>query len=403
MRRAAGFTRWLNNVVGGIRSFRCRQGQLPAADFTGDTLLDVAPVTTTFSDESTGSPTVWHWEKNDGSGWRDFEGTPTVQNPTENFSDGTWSIRLTVSSASGSSQPRIKTNYIQSCGPPIARIAPHISGNVLELDGTQSAGVGLTYVWAADGGGGTFNPNNTNATPTVDYTGQADTPSPFTLTLTITDAAMQTANTTLGLNVLSDAPVYANMPVPQPVLSHAIAVNNRAKVIAASLPGGVTGVAIMTSSPSLGGDPSSGSANPASLSGAYYESNHWGAGAGEIGEFALRVIVDGTPFFSPDPFPSYTIASPVLNVTLAGDGITNTNVVWDTAGSVFDSTGGAAAYRVYVDDVEIYNGANTTDEFDGAAYADGQHVVHVVIVLWTGDTAGADGTFTVTAGVITVP
>jgi hypothetical protein len=60
----------------------------PTADFTGTPLSGSSPLSVAFTDTSTnegGSPT-FHWEKNDGSGWQDFAGTPTAQNPTETFS-----------------------------------------------------------------------------------------------------------------------------------------------------------------------------------------------------------------------------------------------------------------------------------------------------------------------------
>jgi len=55
------------------------------ADFTGTPLFGSSPLEVEFTDTSTGSPTSWFWEKNDGSGWVPFEGTPTAQNPTEDF------------------------------------------------------------------------------------------------------------------------------------------------------------------------------------------------------------------------------------------------------------------------------------------------------------------------------
>jgi hypothetical protein len=58
----------------------------PVADFTGTPLSGSSPLSVAFTDTSTGGAgTSWHWEKNDGSGWQDFAGTPTAQNPTESF------------------------------------------------------------------------------------------------------------------------------------------------------------------------------------------------------------------------------------------------------------------------------------------------------------------------------
>jgi PKD repeat protein len=62
-------------------------GSLPTADFTGTPLSGSSPLSVAFTDTSTGeggSPTFL-WQKNDGSGWVNFAGTPTAQNPTETF------------------------------------------------------------------------------------------------------------------------------------------------------------------------------------------------------------------------------------------------------------------------------------------------------------------------------
>jgi hypothetical protein len=57
----------------------------PVADFTGTPLTITSGQTVTFTDASTNTPTSWLYEKNDGSGWVNFSGTPTAQNPTETF------------------------------------------------------------------------------------------------------------------------------------------------------------------------------------------------------------------------------------------------------------------------------------------------------------------------------
>lgn len=84
----------------------------PVADFSvDDTTIDTA-TTATFTDLSTNTPTSWLWEKNDGSGWVNFTSTSANQNPTQTFTAGTWSIRLTATNAGGSSTPVAKTDYV---------------------------------------------------------------------------------------------------------------------------------------------------------------------------------------------------------------------------------------------------------------------------------------------------
>ena len=89
----------------------------PVAAFSGTPLSGTAPLTVTFTDASTNTPTSWLWEKNDGSGWVNFDGTPTAQNPSEDFAVGTWSVRLTATNAAGS-DAETKTDYITADAPP---------------------------------------------------------------------------------------------------------------------------------------------------------------------------------------------------------------------------------------------------------------------------------------------
>lgn len=86
----------------------------PVAGFTGTPLSGAASLSVAFTDTSTHTPTSWLWEKNDGSGWVSFAGTPTVQNPTEVFAAGIWSVRVTVSNASLVSSTSTRTDYLTS-------------------------------------------------------------------------------------------------------------------------------------------------------------------------------------------------------------------------------------------------------------------------------------------------
>lgn len=89
----------------------------PTAAFSGTPTSGDAPLEVAFTDESTGSPTSWLWEKNDGSGYVNFEGTPTAQNPTEEFAAGTWDVKLTATNAGGSDAEE-KLDYITAEAPP---------------------------------------------------------------------------------------------------------------------------------------------------------------------------------------------------------------------------------------------------------------------------------------------
>lgn len=92
--------------------------QAPVAAFSGTPLTGTDPLAVAFTDASTFTPTAWAWEKssNGGSSWAAFAGTPTVQNPSENFAVGTWSVRLTASNAGGGTVAT-RLNYIVVTAP----------------------------------------------------------------------------------------------------------------------------------------------------------------------------------------------------------------------------------------------------------------------------------------------
>lgn len=91
-------------------------GSPPVADFSGTPLAGPKDLSVTFTDLSTNSPTSWSWEKSPSlapTEWVPFESEPTVQNPTEEFTEEIWNIRLTATNAAGSDD-ETKNNYIAS-------------------------------------------------------------------------------------------------------------------------------------------------------------------------------------------------------------------------------------------------------------------------------------------------
>lgn len=67
----------------------------PSAAFSGAPLSGQAPLTTTFTDASTGAPTSWTWDFGDG-------GSSTAQSPSHTYTAaGTHDVSLTVTSAAG--------------------------------------------------------------------------------------------------------------------------------------------------------------------------------------------------------------------------------------------------------------------------------------------------------------
>ena len=79
--------------------------QKPVINCWGSPRSGTAPLTVTFKDNSTGSPTAWNWSFGDGT-------TSTVQNPKHTYSAaGSYTIKLTVTNAAGSTATT-KYNYI---------------------------------------------------------------------------------------------------------------------------------------------------------------------------------------------------------------------------------------------------------------------------------------------------
>jgi PKD repeat protein len=77
----------------------------PVADFSGAPTSGQAPLSVTFTDESTGTVTGWSWDFGDGS-------TSTEQNPTHTYTDSrTYTVSLTVTGPEGSDD-EIKTDFI---------------------------------------------------------------------------------------------------------------------------------------------------------------------------------------------------------------------------------------------------------------------------------------------------
>jgi len=77
-------------------------GNAPVAAFSTAVTNGVAPVSATFTDASTNTPTTWNWESRiaDNGTWTSFS---TDQNPVHSFTTpGTYDIRLTAANADGS-------------------------------------------------------------------------------------------------------------------------------------------------------------------------------------------------------------------------------------------------------------------------------------------------------------
>lgn len=83
------------------------------AEFTADCTSGIAPLTVTFTDCSSGTPTAWMWDFGDG-------GNSTSQNPSHEYSTpGTYAVTLTVSNqASNDSETKTDYVYVDYAGRP---------------------------------------------------------------------------------------------------------------------------------------------------------------------------------------------------------------------------------------------------------------------------------------------
>jgi len=79
----------------------------PVANFTGTPITGLAPLTVTFTDQSTNTPATWNWTFSDGNGTN-----ATDRNPVHTYlAPGTYDVSLNVTNAGGSNNVT-KSGYI---------------------------------------------------------------------------------------------------------------------------------------------------------------------------------------------------------------------------------------------------------------------------------------------------
>lgn len=129
-----------------------QSGSAPIASFTATPRSGTAPVTVSFTDESTNTPTSWQWDFGDG-------GSSNEQNPTHSYNtEGTYTVSLTATNSYGSDTEE-KTDYITvSSGgnTPIAEFTANTtSGSApLTVDFTdQSSNNPTSWQWDFGDGG----------------------------------------------------------------------------------------------------------------------------------------------------------------------------------------------------------------------------------------------------------
>jgi PKD repeat protein len=154
----------------------------PKANFTASTTSGCAPLSVTFTDTSSGTITSRNWSFGDGT--PNGSGTPVTHQYT---TPGTYTVTLTVSTASCGSDTKTMTNYI-NVGPPLANFtASPTSGcapltvNFVDNSIFDPNTVTNPTSWNWSFGDGT--PSSTLHNPTHQYTN----PGTYTVSLTVSN------------------------------------------------------------------------------------------------------------------------------------------------------------------------------------------------------------------------
>jgi PKD repeat protein len=172
----------------------------PVAAFSGSPTSGTVPLTVTFTDQSTGSPTSWSWTFGDG-------GTSTAQSPVYTYnSTGTYTVTLTATNTVGSDS-ETKTNYItvNACNAPVAAFvgSPTTGGAPLTVNFTdQSTNSPTSWSWTF-GDAGTSTAQN----PSHVYS----TAGTYTVTLTAANSCGSDAETKTNYIAVTTAPTWTTI------------------------------------------------------------------------------------------------------------------------------------------------------------------------------------------------
>jgi PKD repeat protein len=159
----------------------------PVAAFSGTPLSGAAPLTVTFTDESTNTPTSWAWDFGDG-------GTSNAQNPSHDYTAaGTYTVTLTATNSAGSDIEE-KTAYITVTGtaPPVAAFSATPFSGAVPLSVTftdESTNSPTSWSWTFGDGG-----TSTEQNPSHTYNAAGT----YTVSLTATNAGGSDGETKSG-------------------------------------------------------------------------------------------------------------------------------------------------------------------------------------------------------------
>ena len=170
----------------------------PVASFSANPTSGTVPLTVSFTDTSTGSPTGWSWDFGDGSP------LSTLQNPGHTYTlAGTYTVKLTASNSGGSNTAQGTITVNAPAVPPVASFSANpTSGTVPLTVSFTDTSTGSPTGWSWDFGDGS--PLSTLQNPGHTYT-LAGT---YTVKLTASNSGgSNTAQGTITVNAPAVPPV----------------------------------------------------------------------------------------------------------------------------------------------------------------------------------------------------
>ncbi|OPY29364.1 MAG: PKD domain protein [Methanocella sp. PtaU1.Bin125] len=177
----------------------------PVAQFSGNPLSGMAPLSVAFTDQSTGSITAWAWDF-DNNGATDS----TLQNPVWTYSAaGTYTVKLTVTGPGGTDD-EVKPGYITvtALQKPVAAFTgtPTSGYAPLTVQFTdQSTNSPTSWKWEYKKGSGSWTQFSTDQSPSYTFTATGT----YSIRLTATNAA--------GSNTLTKTNYITVSTPPKPV------------------------------------------------------------------------------------------------------------------------------------------------------------------------------------------